>query len=87
MQSWCRENVAHGGKGMSFNNLLRQNGFWIINVNIVVRSMIYRCINSYKLCGNPGVQKTAKLPKIRCLEVPPFTQCGVNMLGLSQGSK
>ena len=26
---WCLENVAHGGRGMTLNNL-RQNGFWIL---------------------------------------------------------
>ena len=26
---WCLENVAHGGRGMTLNDL-RQNGFWIL---------------------------------------------------------
>ena len=77
---WCHENVAHGGRGMTLNNL-RQNGFWILSVNVVVKGMISRCINCRKLRGKFGVQKMADLPKPRCLEVPLFTQCGVVMFG------
>ena len=43
--------------------------------------MIYRCINCRKLRGKFGVQKMADLPKVTCLEVPPFTHCGVDMFG------
>ena len=65
---------------MTLNNL-RQNGFWILSANVVVRGIIYRCVNSRKLRGKLGVQKMADLPKVRRLEVPPFTHCGVDMLG------
>ena len=81
MVSWkCFPCVSHGGKGITLNKL-RQNGFWILSTNVVVRVMIYRCVSSSKLCGNFGVQKKADLPKVRCLEVPPYTHCGVDMLG------
>ena len=43
--------------------------------------MMYRCINRCKLFGKFGVQKMVYLPKVRCLEVPTFTHCGVDMLG------
>ena len=75
---WGRENVAHSGRGMTLNNL-RQNGFWILSANVVVRGMIYRCVSCRKLRGKFGVQKMADLPKVICLEVPPFTNCGVDM--------
>ena len=77
---WCHGNVAHGGRGMILNNL-RQNEFWILSANVVVRGMIYRCVNCRKLRGKFGVQKMADLPKVRSLEVPPFTHCGVDMFG------
>ena len=32
-----------------------------------------------KLSGKFGVQKMADLLKVRCLEVPPFTNCGADM--------
>ena len=56
--------VAHGGSGMTLNNL-SQNGFWILSANVVVRRMIYRCVNCRKLRGKFDVQKMADLPKVR----------------------
>ena len=46
-----------------------------------VRGMKYRYDNCRKLRGKFGVQKMANLPKVRCLEVLPFTHCGVDMFG------
>ena len=77
---WCHDNVTHGGRGMTLNNL-RQNGFCILSAHIVVREMIYRCVNCPKLLCKFGVQKLADLPKVRCLEVPPFTHGVVDMFG------
>ena len=57
---WCHETVAHCRRGMTLNNL-RQNGFWILSSNVVVRGMIYRCVNCRKIRGNFGVQKMADL--------------------------
>ena len=34
-----------------------------------------------KLRGKFGLQKMAYLPKVKCLEVPQFTHCAVEMLG------
>ena len=77
---WRYENVTHGGRGMTLNNL-RQNGFWILSANVVVRGMIYKCANCRKLFGKFGVQKMADLPKVRCFGVPPFTPCGTDVFG------
>ena len=77
---WCHENVAHDERGMTLNNL-RQDRFWILSTNVVVRGMIYRCVNCCKLLGNFDVQKMTDLPKVRCLKVPPFKHCGVDMFG------
>ena len=41
---WYHENLFHGGTGMTFNSLW-YNGFWIFSANVVVRGMIYRCVN------------------------------------------
>ena len=75
---WCHENVAHGGRGITLN-ILRQNEFWILSANIVVREMIFRYVNCRKLRGKFGVKKMADLRKVGCLKVPPFTQRGVDM--------
>ena len=42
---------------------------------------MYKCINRCKLRDKFGVQKMVYLPKVRYLEVPTFTHCGVDMLG------
>ena len=65
---------------MTSNNL-RQNGFWIVCANVVVRGMIYRFGTGRKLSGKFSVQKMPDLCKVRCLEVPPFTHCGVDIFG------
>ena len=54
----CHENVAHGGREMTVNNL-RQNGFWILSHKVAVRGIIYRCVTCRKLRGKFGVQKMA----------------------------
>ena len=43
--------------------------------------MTYRCVICRKLRGKFRVQKMVDLPKVRCLEVPPLTHCGVDMFG------
>ena len=75
---WCHENVAHSGRGITLNDL-RQNEFWILSANVVVRKMIYKCVNCRKLRGKFCVKKMADLRKVGRLKVPPFTQRGVHM--------
>ena len=65
---------------MTLNNL-RQNRFWILIANGVVRGMIYRCVNCRHLRGKFGVQKMEDLSKVICFEVPSFTHCGADMFG------
>ena len=60
---------------------IKENGFWILSANVVVRGIIYRCVNCRQLRGKFGVQKMADLPKVRRLEVAPFTHCRVDMFG------
>ena len=37
--SWCHDQVAHAGRGVTINQV-RMSGFWVIGLNIVVKSMI-----------------------------------------------
>ena len=37
--SWCHDQVAHAGRGITINQV-RMSGFWVIGLNIVVKSMI-----------------------------------------------
>ena len=54
----CHENVTHGGREMTLNNL-KQNGFLILSQKVAVRGIIYRCVTCRKLRGKFGVQKMA----------------------------
>ena len=82
IKRWSHEIFAHGGRGMTLNNL-RQNGFWILRANVVVRGIIYRCADCRKHVPRStfDVEKMADLPEVRYLEVRPFTNCGVDIFG------
>ena len=78
--TWCHENVGHGGRGFTLNEL-RSCGFWITNANTLVRSIINKCVCCRRLRGKTGEQKMADLPSDRTMEHPPFTYCGVDVFG------
>ena len=40
---WCHKKVAHGGKGLTKNEI-RSNGFWAVQCNTIVRSLIGKCV-------------------------------------------
>ena len=50
---WCHKNVAHGGRGLTLNEL-RQCGFWIVSASSAIRSLIHRCVVCRKLRGKLG---------------------------------
>ena len=58
--------VGHGGRTSTLN-LVRQNGFWVIGGNKIVRSVINKCTTSRSLRGKLGEQKES------FSEVGPFT--------------
>ena len=41
--SWCHNKFSHAGRGITTNQV-RMVGFWVIGVNIVVRSMISKFV-------------------------------------------
>ena len=73
---WCNKKTAHGGRGITINEI-RSNGFWGIRCNAIVRSLVGKCVKCRLLRGNLGEQKIADLPT----DEPPFTNYGVEMLG------
>ena len=77
---WCHKAVAHGGRGLTLNQL-RKSGFWVIHGNAVCRRIVHNCVICRKLRGKLGTQKMADLPEDRMREAPPFTYCGVDMFG------
>ena len=40
---WCDKKVAHGGRGLTIIEI-RSNGFWVIQCNVIVKSMIGKCV-------------------------------------------
>ena len=60
--SWCHKNAAHGGRGLTLNEL-RQCGLWIVSTSSAIRSLIHRCVVCRKLRGKLGEQKMSDIPK------------------------
>ena len=75
------ESVHHGGRASTVNEI-RSNGYWLIGISGMVRSLVYRCVGCRIQRGSTGIQKMADLPADRVSsEAPPFTYCGVDMFG------
>ena len=74
--SWCDDQVVHAGRGITINQVT-MSGFWVIGLNIVVRSMISKCVRCKHLRGGFQLQKMADLPRDRMSEKAPFAFCGV----------
>ena len=77
---WFHKKVGHSGRTTTINEI-RSNGFWIIGMTTVVKSVIHSCVRCRSLRGKLGQQKMADLPLERTLEVAPFTYCGVDVFG------
>ena len=77
---WCHQRTAHGGRGLTINEV-RNNGFWVVKCNTVVRNLVGKCVKCRLLRGRLGEQKMADLPNDRTLDGPSFTNCGVDMFG------
>ena len=72
--------VCHSGRTTTSNEI-RQNGFWIIHGNSMIRSVIHHCVTCRSLRGRLGEQKMAHLPKERFSTEGPFTYTGLDMFG------
>ena len=76
----CHERVAHSGRGLTINKV-RNSGYWVLSCNSFVRQLISKCVTCRIQRGVPAQQKMANLPSDRLEEVPPFTNCGVDLFG------
>ena len=76
----CYDKVAHGGRGITINQI-RSSGFWIISCNSLVQSMIGKCVRCKQLRGQLQQQKMADMPKDRMCIEPSFTYCDVDIFG------
>ena len=72
--------VHHGGRPATINSI-RSHGFWVVAVNIRVKTLIFNCVKCRRLRGRLGEQKMADLPAERTSSVAPFTYCGVDIFG------
>ena len=77
---WCHNQCQHGGRGMTLYTV-RQNGYWIVSANSMVRSVISKCVTFRKLRGRTNEQVMANLPTERVDNAPIFSNCGVDMFG------
>ena len=78
--SHCHVEVAHGGRGMTFNHL-REKGFWILGCSNFVSKFISKCVTCRRLRQPTQVQKMADLPEDRLAPAPPFTYGVVDCFG------
>ena len=74
------QKVQHSGRGITLNEL-RASGYWIVNGNAAVRSVISKCVRCRHLRGSVGEQKMANLPESRLEPAPSFTYCVVDFFG------
>ena len=77
---WCHMKVAHGGRGLTINEI-KNNGIWVVRCNTIVRSLIGIYVKRQLLRGKRGEQKMADVPNYRILDGRPFNNCGVNIFG------
>ena len=70
----------HQGRGMTCGEV-RANGFWIVKLTKMVKSMIRKCIICNRLRGKPLDQKMSDLPPDRAEPGPPFLNSGCDVFG------
>ena len=72
------EGTKHQGKGMTMNEIY---GIWILGLNAVVTSHIYKCVQCRPQRRPTEGQKMADLPEDRMESTPPFTYCEMDCFG------
>ncbi|XP_066935299.1 uncharacterized protein [Clytia hemisphaerica] len=76
----AHQQMQHGGRNATLSRL-RDQGFWVINGNSLVRHIISKCVSCRRLRGAPSTQKMADLPEDRTTETAPFTYVGTDLFG------
>ena len=72
--------TAHSGRGMTINKI-RNAGYWIINCDSAVKSLISKCVICRHLKGSICQQKMADLPREGLSQESQITYCGIVMFG------
>ena len=74
IMQWCHSKCAHGGRGLTMNEL-QSCGYWVMCGNAAVKKMIFHCVQCCRLRGRLVEQEMADLPYCRVAEAPPFMFC------------
>ena len=74
------QKAHHSGRTTTIGEI-RQSGFWVVNLNSCVRSVIYKCVPCRAFRGKLAGQKMADLPDHRTAPEGPFVHVGVDMFG------
>ena len=77
---WHHQLVEHEGRTSTINEL-RDNGYWVMGCNTLVRNLIHHCKDCRANRGKTAEQKMANLPEERLLSEGPFVHCGLDMFG------
>ena len=77
---WHHQLVEHEGRTTTLHEL-RDNGYWIIGGNNLIRTMIHSCVDCRRKRGKVEQQKMADLPEERSLTEGPFLHCDLDMFG------
>ncbi|XP_070579250.1 uncharacterized protein [Ptychodera flava] len=72
--------VQHQGRQLTLSNV-RANGYWIMGVHDMVRSILHKCAICRRLRAKPLTQLMADLPSDRTEKTPPFTNVGMDVFG------
>ena len=78
--AYYHQKINHLGR-TSTTNELRQNGYWLVSSNTIVRSVIHHCGTCKILRGRLAEQKMADLPLDRFSTEGPFIVTGMDMFG------
>ena len=77
---WHHQLIEHEGRTSTINEL-RDNGYWVVGINSLVRNLIHNCFDCRANRGKTVEQKMANLPEERLLMEGPFVHCGLDMFG------
>ena len=70
----------HQGRGLTCGEI-RANGFWVVRLTKMVKSLIRKCVTCNRLRGRPVEQKMSDLPSDRAEPAPPFLHSGCDVFG------
>ena len=77
---WHHHLIEHEGRTSTINEM-RDNGYWVLGINSLVRNLIHNCFDCRANRGKTVEQKMANLPEERLLAEGPFVHCGLDMFG------